>query len=390
MVTRARRRGYEPYQAWRWPLRNGSATTSSLNRAGVAPRVGGNLPRPAGHAVQRETRDVEVISKSSLRRASLVGLGCVFLLTLAFGNRPAYGQVEPVRPPLTSEAPTTERPNPEASFKERTPQIIYAPDSQGTPVPLINVPLERIQELLDQADGILEQQQPPHFQLNRLQIDGQATEDRATFDVQITVTTITDSQSDSGWISIPLRFHEAVLRAPPVYEGAGQLLLVYDPARGYIAWIQQPDRGEHQIRLRFDIGLSRIAQTTQLRFYPPLANISQFSLQVPGNQISADLQNGQDLQVQPTEGAGWRLTARDLQNEVVLVWRDGGRLVREQPVQLDVRGDIRVLIDGPGAIRTELALDLQSFNRPVETFLLRLPPHTTLVTGNTQGGYERA
>ena len=38
---------------------DGSETTSSLNRAGIAPRVGGNLSRPAGHAVKRVDRDAE-------------------------------------------------------------------------------------------------------------------------------------------------------------------------------------------------------------------------------------------------------------------------------------------------------------------------------------------
>ncbi len=288
---------------------------------------------------------------------------------------------------VTSDTETVDRNGTGLRIQERTPRIIYAHNAQGNPVPLINVPLERIQELLDQADGVTDRVQPPRFQLNRLEVGGQADTDRAALDVQLTVTTVAEEESDTDWIAVPLRFHEAALLEPPTYEGAGQLLLVFDRTQGYVAWIQKPGQGEHQIRLRLDVALSHVAQTTQLRFYPPLANISRLSLTVPGRQISADLQNGQDLQVQAAESERWLLSARDLQNEVVLIWREGGRLVREQPVQLDVRGDVRVLIDGPGAMRAELALDLQSYNRPVETFVLRLPPHTTLVSGNAQG-YE--
>ncbi len=286
--------------------------------------------------------------------------------------------------PATPDAPRAESATGELQLKERTPQIIYARDAQGNAVPLINVPLERIQELLDQADGTAGRQQPPRYQLDRLEVGGRAEEDRAALEVQFAVTTMTEPGQDSAWVSVPLRFHEAAMLESPVYEGDGQLLLVYDPTQGYVAWIQQPGRGEHRIKLRLDIGLHRAAQTTQLRFYPPSANISRLSLSVPGDQVSADLQNGQDLQVRPDGSDRWLLTARDLQNEVVLIWRSGGTLVREQPVQLDVRGDLNVTIDGPGAIRTDLTLEVQSYGRPVETFVLRLPPHTTLVTGNAQ------
>ena len=47
-------------------LRNDSEIAASFNRAGIAPRVRENLPRPAGHAVKRRDRDAEVISGSSL------------------------------------------------------------------------------------------------------------------------------------------------------------------------------------------------------------------------------------------------------------------------------------------------------------------------------------
>ncbi len=49
-----------------YELRSGSQTSSSFNRAGIAPRVGKNLSRPAGHAAKREDRAAEVISESSL------------------------------------------------------------------------------------------------------------------------------------------------------------------------------------------------------------------------------------------------------------------------------------------------------------------------------------
>ncbi len=46
-------------------VRNDSEITDSFNRAGIAPRVGKNLPRPAGHAVKRRDRDAEAIPESS-------------------------------------------------------------------------------------------------------------------------------------------------------------------------------------------------------------------------------------------------------------------------------------------------------------------------------------
>ncbi len=56
----------EPRFAFINDLGNGSETTSSFNCAGIAPRVGENLPRPPAHALQQEDGDADVVSQSSL------------------------------------------------------------------------------------------------------------------------------------------------------------------------------------------------------------------------------------------------------------------------------------------------------------------------------------
>ena len=50
------------------PQRNGSETTSSFNRVGIAPRVRANLSRPVGHAVKREDQDAS-FNRAGIPRA---------------------------------------------------------------------------------------------------------------------------------------------------------------------------------------------------------------------------------------------------------------------------------------------------------------------------------
>jgi hypothetical protein len=269
---------------------------------------------------------------------------------------------------------------------EQGPRLIYAPDAEGNPVPLINVPLATVQRLLDQQQGLLVAQQPPAFQIDRLTIHGVVRERLAELEVEMEVSVLRPLEGEaSTWTPIPLRFHDASLLAPPEYVGDGRLHLGFDVQQGYQAWLHHERPGDHRLKLKLAVPLASTADSTQLRFFPPLANQSQLEMQLPGDGILAELENALDVTVQPGAAGLTIVRAHDLRNQVVLSWRQGEPAGREPPTYLDVRGDIRVTIDGPGAIRSNAGLDLQSYGRPIEQVRLRLPPYTKVVSGNQPG-----
>ncbi len=263
---------------------------------------------------------------------------------------------------------------------ERSPRIIYLRNAKGEEVPWINLPLERIQTLLDRDNGGLGRRQPPEYQVDRLEINGRTEQSRAVLDVAVDVTTLKADDSETArWVAVPLRMHDSSLVEPPSYEGGGQMFLSQDESDGYQAWIRFKQTGQHKIRLRFWTNLSKAALATQLRFFPPAANISVLRLDVVGSPINADIENGANLQVSRGEEERSILTATDLRNQVAVVWRDGNTDTQQRTAYLDARGDIQVSIDGPGAIRSNVTLDVKSYTGAIESFALRLPPYTTIV-----------
>lgn len=272
-------------------------------------------------------------------------------------------------------------------LREQEPKTIFVQTDDGEFVPFYNITLARIQRLLDMEAG-LAAQGPPPFHIDQLRIVGTADEKMATLDVSLDVVLLQDpNQSSSRWTLVPLRFHDASLLETPVYEGDGQLYLTFDPEEGYQGWLRHKQPGKHTIRLKFGVSLSQRTDALQMRFFPPLANRSQLDLQVSGKGVKADLENARNLSI--TEGADGksRLIADDLRNQVVMTWREGGQLEAEPPTFLDVRGDIRVQVDGPADVRSYVALDVTRYGGLIEEFAVRLPPNTTIVSGD-QPGYR--
>ena len=308
---------------------------------------------------------------------TLISLSILLIASFAMGQQPDSD--EPQSP--VADGATT----PRAKIVERAPRLIYAEDADGNRVPLINVPLQRIQQLLD-GNTANARRRPPKYQLDRFEITGQVESDRALLNVKVEITTLrADNDTKEQWIAVPLRMHESSLLDSPEYQGDGQVFLTHNQTDGYQAWIRHSTSGKHSIALRFATKLSRVALATQMRFFPPTANISRISLNVPGERISADIENGSDLTVSPNAESRSTISASDLRNQVIVVWRDGIEVRGQRTAYLDARGDIQVSIDGPGAIRSDVSLDIRSYSNDIESFALRLPPYTTIVSQTAQG-----
>ncbi len=300
---------------------------------------------------------------------------------------PRRGVVPPVA--LPPEFPTATG----SEIAERFPRLVYTRDRNGNLKPLLNVPWERLQELLNATD----QGQPlpvaPQYLVSHLQVKGDAFDNRAELSVELKVETLADAQSPGGpgsgpiWTMIPLRFPDAALLAEPEHEGPGRFLVVFDEREGYQGWIIQEGAGAHTIRLKLALPLEEGAGITQLKVSPPVATQSDIQLDVRGNDIAAEADRSRKVTISPLDEGRSRLAVSDLRNQLTLSWRRGAAITQQRPPNFDVKGEIRVSVDGPGAVRSQVTLDLQSYSRPIDQFFLRLPPHTTIVSGN-QPGFE--
>lgn len=276
---------------------------------------------------------------------------------------------------------------------EQTPQVIYVRDEQGELVPLINVPLETIQELLDQRAAIAAPGKPPEYQITEARLEGEvlAEETAAELELNLRITVLGSAEEgESRWTAVPLRLHDAALLAPAEHEGEGQVFVEPNSEQGYRLWLRHSKPGDHRVTLRIGIALNKPADSTQLRLFPPLANQSRLNLTLPGADLVTTLENGRTLRVQATEDDRTRLDADDLKNQVIVTWRPGSGRGPQRPTFLDVQGDIRVTIDGPGAIRSNVTLDLEGIGQPIERFSILLPPNTEIVSGNQPGYTLRA
>lgn len=276
---------------------------------------------------------------------------------------------------------------------ERFPRLVYARDRNGTFKPLLNVPWERLQELLNADD----QGQPlpvaPQYLVSHLRMTGEAFDNRAELSVEMKVETLDQSANSGGagsgpsWTMIPLRFPDAYLLNEPEHEGTGRFLVVFDEREGHQGWIVHEGAGSHTIRLKLALPLKEGAGITQIQLSPPVATQSELQFDVRGTDIGGEADRGRKVTVTPLDEGRSRLTVSDLRNQLTLSWRRGAAITQQRPPNFDVKGEIRVSVDGPGAVRSQVTLDLQSYSRPIDQFYLRLPPHTTIVSG-VQPGFE--
>jgi len=303
---------------------------------------------------------------------------CVSLLITqsAVAQRP-----EPVDDEATVSSPSN------VDVVERRPRVVYATDENGKRVPFVNLTFDEIARLLNTDDPQKENREPPQYQINRVQFKGLAETDRATLTVSVDITTLADeaNSTQDQWVAIPLRLHECSLLDAPEYEGEGKLLLTHDKTNGYQAWIRYQSTSDHRLQLRFSTNLSQAALATQVRFFPPAANVSTLELDVPGERITSEIQNGRDLKITPSAESRSIITANNLRNQVIVVWRDGVEARDDKTTYLDARGEIQVSIEGPGTIRSDIALDVTSYGEEIESFQLRLPPRTTIISTSEQG-----
>jgi len=98
--------------------------------------------------------------------------------------------------------------------REVQPSLYYLKDKEGNLQPVPNFKFEDFEEMVQRRHRVDQSEQTPRFTLQSLSLSGTAKPDRAELTAKLTILV-----RDEGWVRIPLRLEQAVLREAPQYQG---------------------------------------------------------------------------------------------------------------------------------------------------------------------------
>ena len=263
--------------------------------------------------------------------------------------------------------PETSTPPP-GNVREVKPETYYLRDKDGRLVPMLNLSYEEFVRLygLD-----LKLSRPgttlPPYSLQDLSIKGHADQRQA----ELTVVVSLRVQSE-GWVRVPLRFADAVLRESPEQRSEGDFFLDYEKdGGGYVCWIRGVSDKLQTLSLRFTVPVREVGNESRLALQTPRATSSQLELRVPLPDAAASVSNGV-LEVSK-QGPETQFVVAGVGGDFQIVWRRGDAKLASQGPLLDVRNDTTVTIESLRQVNADIRLKVRSLRGELDAFLVRLP-----------------
>jgi hypothetical protein len=311
----------------------------------------------------------------------------LFWLAVCVWFLPGWPVAAQVKEPATAPAATPAESPPSTSLpavQEIKPETYYLRDQDGRLVPVPNFPYEEFQRLLQldeeaSSSGV----QLPSYALQELTVSGTANATRAEL-----AATLTLRLQQSGWVRIPLRLNEAILRQPPSYQGGGELFVSYDQdGGGYVCWIRGPQDKTHQLSLQLVVPVREVGNELRLSLQPPRAASSALDLRVPIPDVQATVSSGL-LEIKKAEGET-RFLVTGVAGDFQLAWTKGTAPPVETRPLLRADLKITVRVEGLREVNGDVRLTVTSLRGEIESFNVRLPPGTQLFpTQPSAAGYR--
>jgi hypothetical protein len=264
---------------------------------------------------------------------------------------------------------------------EVKPELLHLKDKDGNLQAVPGFTFEDFIEYYNLKHRLDQQEQKPHYNLERIDITGTAVGERAELTITLTI-----SLRDPQWVRVPLRLGGAALREPARYEGQGNHLVHFEDDReGYVCWLRGDPGQTHQLTLHVLAPLSHVGGETRLRLSVPRATVAQLKLTVPIENAAARVTDGGELQ-EPGHGTKGKtdLKVLGVGGEFTLAWRAPAAAMPAVPTVLEAMGALLARVDGR-SVNTEARITVRSFGGQFDTFRVRLPPEAELV-GAAQAG----
>ena len=284
-------------------------------------------------------------------------------------------------PVVAAESPPAATP---PLVQEVKPETYYLRDQDGRLVPVPNFTYEDFRTLLQlDAKPVPSDVPLPSYVLQELSISGTADTTRAELTVTVTVRL-----QQSGWVRIPLRLGEAILREPPNYQGEGEVFVTCDQeSGGYACWIRGPQHGTHQLALQLVVPVREVGNELRLSLQPPRAASSALDLRVPIPDALATVNSGL-LEINKVDGATQFLVT-GVASDFQLAWTKGAAPPTETRPLLRADLKVTVRVEGLREVNGDVRLTVTSLRGDIESFHVRLPPGTQLFRAQpTPSGYR--
>ena len=317
------------------------------------------------------------------------------------GSKPATGQKTPAAAPAT---PAAGNPTP-AKLPAASPSLpgevgpgeYLVPDKDGKLQHLLNFTFEDFIGLYKLQHRLENQDQKPRYVIQNIQLSGSATlvgggaagggltsNSTETPRAELTAEFTIDVR-ESGWVRIPLRLPNAIVREKATYEGSGEHIFDAVEQEGYVSWIRSEPGKTHVVTLKLLVPLVSVGGESQLKLALPRAPLSQLKLEVPTDHAVARVSEGSEL-LKPTSVPGGKtlLTALRIGGDFELAWHAAEGQLAVVPTVLEATGAMFARIDGH-SVNTEAKLTVRSFGGQFDRFQLRLPPAAELVGANQPG-----
>jgi hypothetical protein len=253
-------------------------------------------------------------------------------------------------------------------------------DSKGNLVPVLGMTFDEFEQLLKLKNG-LAAPPPPGFTLDALSVSGAVEGDLANVQVTATIRI-----RDEGWVRVPLKLGQAILRQAPRYEGPGEHFLSYDDAEGeYVAWLQGKDGKPHVLTMQYSANLTRSGEESRLELLLPRATESTLRLNVAGGPQEASMARGEGIVSVQQGNDRSEITVLGPAGDLQLSWRKARGMVQGGPALFDASGEIAVKVESESRISSDARLRIRSLNGPVEVVQIRLPPGMELVPTSHTG-----
>jgi hypothetical protein len=265
------------------------------------------------------------------------------------------------------------------TVQEVSPPLYYLRDKSGNLVPVPGFRLEDFEQMVKRQYGEAAIDQAPRYALQSFQASGKALADWVELQVRLNLVTRED-----GWIRVPLRLDQAVLRSGVQYQGSGQHFVQFDSGGdGYVFWVRGGTEREHQLTLDLMVPVARFGTTTRMKLVVPRAATSELKLVVPIADAVAKVTEGPILLPSTPEGkTATVLNLAGLGGEFELTWgKDADRPSETLPV-LDVTATVQWKV-GSRNLDGEVRMQARSLAAPFDSFQVRLPQGVELVPGKT-------
>jgi len=281
---------------------------------------------------------------------------------------------------VAAEKPRTEE-LPGTHIEESKPSVYYLPDKEGHLQPVLDFKYQDFEELYKLKNQLGRRDEPPRYSVQRLTVTGTAAEECAELSLQFQVLV-----HDDGWVRVPLRLDQGLLRAVATSKSRGEQFVHYEgEGEGYVWWVRGKPDTQHETTLTMLVPLAVVGDETRLKLFTPRATTSELKLTVPVADAVGKVSEGATLlPAVATKSGETEFGVAGLGGDFQLAWHKSSPRAAERPLVLEAAGTILTRLDRR-AISAEATLSVRSYGAAFDRFTVCLPPGMSLSPASANG-----